>query len=127
MWAAPWNKATFSSLPNLKLVTINSTGYDLVDISAAKKHKVKIANLGTFSSQSVAEMTFALIFSVVRQIPLLDQTFRNKPFNIDLFNPTHHQHLGFTLQGKTLGVIGLGTIGTRVAQIAQALGMNVLA
>lgn len=112
----------------LKYISLASTGFDLVDLKAAKANNVSVSNLPTYGTEAVAELTFALIFALVRKISLLDRLIRKKPFEINSIKDlTTSPYLGFNLTGKTLGIIGLGRIGSRVAEIAKAIGMNILA
>ncbi len=119
----------FCSCSHLYLVVINSTGYDKVDLQAAKKYGVQVANTPDFSSNSVAELNLALIFSLARKLQVLDKNFRKNPAkpDCDPFNPEMSPFFGIEVAGKTLGTIGLGNIGKALAQKAKGLGMQVLA
>ena len=124
---ASFNKKVLDTTNNLKLLILNSTGYDLVDIDAANNKGIKVANAPGFSTDAVAELAIGLMFAVNRKIVLGDKAMRENPFEADPGNREHDIFWGFNLKGKTLGVIGLGKIGTRVGEIGQALGMNVIA
>ncbi|MBI4919278.1 3-phosphoglycerate dehydrogenase, partial [archaeon] len=123
----PLNKKVLESTNKLKLLAVNSTGYDLVDIAAAKKKGIKVSNVPNFGTDSVAEQAIALMFAVNRNIVLGDSVFRKTLLEIDPGNIEHKKFWGFNFRGKTMGVIGLGNIGTRVAELAQGLGMKVIA
>lgn len=123
----PLNKKVLESTNKLKLLAINSTGYDLVDIAAAKKKGIKVSNVPNFGTDSVAEQAIALMFAVNRRIVSGDTFFRKTLIEIDPGNSEQRKFLGFNLRDKTMGVIGLGNIGTRVAELAQGLGMKVIA
>lgn len=127
MFEAPLNAKVFSNTPSLKYLTVNSTGYDLVDIDSAKKNGVAIGHVPGFSTQGVAEHAIALIFATLRHIPAGDKAMRSGPFQLDPANRDHDRYLGTDIHGKTIGIIGFGQIGSRVAELANALGMNVLA
>lgn len=130
----PLTQNVFNSTTTLKLVAINTTGFDAVDLESATQKGIKIANAGSYSSEAVAEHTIALMLAVAKKIILADQHARliSKRIREALHSQDpEHQHahnlLGFELKGKTLGIIGLGNIGCRVAEIASAFGMNVIA
>jgi glycerate dehydrogenase len=125
-WLTPLNEVVFSASPALKYVSLNSTGFDLVDLEAARKHNVAIANVPGFSTEGVAEHAIALLLSLVRHIPIAHEAMKQQPFQVDPANLTTHAYLGTDLRGKTMGIIGLGQIGTRVAELAQGFGMKVI-
>jgi lactate dehydrogenase-like 2-hydroxyacid dehydrogenase len=120
-------KAVIESDTKLQLLVLNSTAFHMVNLDAANNRGVKVANAPVYSTEAVAEHAIALMFAVVRSIPLGDATMRIHPFQVDSSNQDHKRFLGFELRGKTLGVIGLGTIGSRVAGLGLGLGMKVLA
>jgi D-3-phosphoglycerate dehydrogenase len=126
-WLTPLKEAVLGQAPTLKYVTLNSTGYDQVDLEAAKKHGIAIANVPGFSTEGVAEHAIALLFAVIRRIPRADAAMREQPFQVDPADAANMAYLGTDLRGKTMGIIGLGQIGTRVAELAQGLGMSVIA
>ena len=104
--------------PGLRLISILGTGTDNVDLSAARARGVSVTNTPGSGAASVAELTLGLILAVVRAIPLSDARLRQGVW----------QHAeGPELEGKTLGVLGLGAIGGRVARMGRALGMRVVA
>ncbi len=122
------DKEFFARCAHLDLVVINSTGYDKVDLSAAQKFGVLVANTPDFSTNSVAELNLALIFSLVRKLPVLDKKFRKNPQkpDCDPFDSAMLPFFGGEIAGKTLGTIGFGNIGKALAKKADALGMKVL-
>lgn len=122
----PITKEFLANLPNLKFFTINSTGYDNVDIEAVKNADVIASNVPGFSTESVAELATGLMFAAVRKIAEGDREFRDGLYEVDPGTPEAGKYMGFNLQGKTLGVIGLGNIGARVAEIGKGIGMNVI-
>ena len=126
-WEAPLNEEVFNASGDLKYLTLNSTGYEQVDIQTAKEKGVMVANIPNFSTDSVAEQTIALLFAVVRHVPVADRAVRANPFQIDPANRSQDIYLGVNVRDKVLGIIGLGHIGTRVAELAQGLGMTVKA
>ncbi len=119
------DKDTLAECKNLKLITILATGYNIVDIEAAKALGITVCNVPYYSTNSVAQLTFAFILEFACKLSLHTQSVargdwqRCKDFAYTL--DTLHE-----LSGKTLGIIGYGSIGKKVAQIGKAFGMNVL-
>jgi phosphoglycerate dehydrogenase-like enzyme len=104
--------------PKLKLISILGTGTDNVDLAAAQRRGVTVTNTPAVGAPSVAELTIGLMLAVVRAIPLSDARVRQGTW----------QHVeGPELFGKTLGLLGLGAIGSRVAAMGRGLGMHVIA
>jgi phosphoglycerate dehydrogenase-like enzyme len=107
-----------SRLPNLRLISNTGSHFYHVDVDAATRQGVLLANAPGGSSPSVAEMTIAFMVGVVRRIAQTDAAMRRGEWPIELFG---------SVQGKTLGILGMGKIGTRVARAARALEMDVIA
>lgn len=126
-WDVPLNKKVLGSIPSVKYISLNSTGFNQVDIEAAKENNIAIANVPGFSTEAVAEQTFALMFAVARKITMSNAQMAKEPMQVDPANRSHDVLMGTELRGKTLGVVGLGQIGSRVAEIAKAFGMKVIA
>jgi phosphoglycerate dehydrogenase-like enzyme len=102
------------SLSGLALAT---TSYGYVDLMDCKKRGIQVTNVPYYSTESVAEHTLGLMIGCAKRIFLSDRMTQRGEYTLTQ---------GMELKGKTLGVIGLGHIGTRVAQLAQAIGMNVV-
>ena len=113
-----FDPALLTSLPNLRLIAIVGTGTDQVDLPAATEHGVLVCNAPGATTQSVAELTIALMFAAARRLPLTDRKVRAG---------TWYHEQGWELRGKTLGLVGLGLIGQQVARMGTALGMRVIA
>jgi D-lactate dehydrogenase len=113
-------KDVLADLPNLKLVTTRSTGFDHIDLKAAAKAKVKVANVPTYGANTVAEHTFALILSLSRKIHQSYERTSRGDFSLDGLR-------GFDLRGKTIGIVGTGNIGQHAIRMAKGFGMDVLA
>jgi lactate dehydrogenase-like 2-hydroxyacid dehydrogenase len=112
----------------LKLIVLPHTGYFMVDLETANKKGIKVANAPGFSKEAVAELVIGLMFAVNRKIPLMDRDMRENPFDSDPGNIEHqNKYWGFDIKGRTMGVIGLGRIGSTVATLALGLGMKVIA
>ena len=119
------DKDTLAECKNLKLITILATGYNIVDIEAAKALGITVCNVPYYSTNSVAQLTFAFILDFACKLSLHTQSVARGDWqNCNDFAytlDTLHE-----LSGKTLGIIGYGSIGKKVAQIGKAFGMNVL-
>ncbi len=109
--------------PQLKLISNYAVGYDNIDVPAATQRKIYVSNTPGVLTEAVAEHTFALLLAIARRIPESDQFTRQGKYRG--WEP--ELLLGTELQGKVLGVVGLGRIGSRVAEIAsKGMGMQVL-
>ena len=123
---APINKEFLSNVPDLKFFSINSTGFDNVDVAALKEVGVIASDVPEFSTNAVAEHAIGLMFAAVRKITQGDCEFRAGLRVVDPGTPEADRFMGFDLVGKTLGVVGLGNIGTRIAAIGNGIGMKVV-
>lgn len=121
----PLDKKTIISAPNLKYIGVTATGYNIVDINAAREAGIPVTNIPTYGTDAVAQFTFALLLEITSQVGLHnnlvhdgrwttspDFTFWVKPL--------------MELKGKTTGLIGFGSIARKVAEIASAFSMNVI-
>lgn len=125
-YLTPITRELLKNLPSLKFLSTNSTGYDGVDVEALRQSGIAASNVPGFSTEAVAEMAIALMFAAVRKIPEGDREFRETQLVVDPGTPAAQKYLTFDLKGKTLGVVGLGSIGSRVAEIGNGIGMNVV-
>jgi D-lactate dehydrogenase len=114
------NKALLDQMPNLKFIATMSTGFDHIDIEECKRRNIVVSTVPTYGENTVAEHAFALIFAISRRI--IESHVRVTSGNFSPIGLT-----GFDLFGKTLGVVGVGNIGTHVIRIAKGIGMDVLA
>lgn len=109
----------FSLLPNLKFLSTRSTGYDHIDLAAAKKYNIKVSNVPLYGTNTVAEHTFALLLTLSRKIyPSINRT---KQSNFSLENLR-----GFDLKDKIIGIVGTGSIGANVVRLAHGFQMKIL-
>lgn len=115
------NPTVIDAFPDLKYVTVRATGFDNIDTEYAKSKNILVSNVPAYGSNTVAEFTFGLILSLSRKIP--QASYRLKVSGEFSFEGLR----GFDLNGKTLGVIGTGKIGSNVIKIAKGFNMNVLA
>ncbi len=122
----PIGAADFEQLPGLRYIGVLATGYNIVDVAAAKKHGVIVTNIPTYGTDSVAQFAFALLLELCHRTAEHGQFSRSGNWSR---NPDWSGYQGriMELAGKTLGVIGLGRIGRRTAEIGAAFGMHVLA
>ncbi|MEN9328095.1 MAG: hypothetical protein RI947_903 [Candidatus Parcubacteria bacterium] len=114
------DKAVIEMLPQLKYITTRSTGFDHIDVTFAGTKGIKTSNVPEYGSTTVAEHTFALMLSLTRK--MYQSVNQAKTLSFE-----HSEIRGVDLEGKTLGIVGLGKIGQHVLQIAKGFGMNVLA
>lgn len=117
---SPVTKKMIGALPHLKIIATMSTGYDHIDITAAKKRKIPVCNVPTYGENTVAEHAMALILGLTRK--LFPSVKRVKEGVYDF-----HGLRGVDLKGKTLGVIGTGHIGAHLIKMAKGFDMNILA
>jgi len=108
------------NFPKLKLIATRSTGFDHIDLEAAKERGITVTNVPQYGEATVAEFTFALILTLSRRM-------RESVAAVQNGHVTFHELQGFDLHGKTLGIIGSGKIGQHVATIAKGFGMEVIA
>ncbi|MBI5414627.1 phosphoglycerate dehydrogenase [Candidatus Peregrinibacteria bacterium] len=118
---SPITKKVIYGLKNLKLVVTRSVGYNHIDLRAAQERSIPVCNVPDYGSHVIAEHVFAILLSSIRQIGAGEIRVGQKNFD-------YHGLRGIALQGKTLGIVGMGKIGKNVARIAS-LGflMNVIA
>ena len=120
-------ESVLSQLPKLKYVGVLATGYDNVDTAAAASRNIAVTNVPGYSSDSVAQLTFALLLELCHHTGehsrrvLEEKAWSRQPYYCFWDFPLSE------LAGRTMGVVGLGRIGVRVAEIARAFGMNVIA
>jgi glycerate dehydrogenase len=122
----PFSEKTLAQLPELKLIAVTATGYNVIDVAAANRQGVMVSNVPEYSTDSVAQHVFAMLLSFLHQ-PVEHNA---------AIAEGHWQEIGdfsFTLSpiqelaGMTMGVVGLGRIGRATAKVANAFGMRVVA
>lgn len=114
----PYRRAVLEHCPQLKYINVAFTGVDHVDLDYCRERGILVSNCTGYSTVAVADLVFGLVLSLARNIPQCDEAVRHSGTKAGL--------VGFELEGKTFGVVGLGAIGSRVAAIAQAFGCRVL-
>lgn len=120
------SKAEIEQLPKLKYIGVLATGYNVVDVGAAKEHGIIVTNVPAYSTESVAQMVFAHLLTVTNRTEHYAQLNRRGKWTASPDFCYWDTQLT-ELAGKTFGIVGLGNIGMRVAAIAQAFGMRVVA
>lgn len=111
----------YRAAPGLRLIQLISAGYDRVDLEAARKARVPVANNGGSNSVAVAEHTLMLILAVMKKLAWQHANVVKGKWRVGDFSETRL----YELAGKTLGIVGLGTIGKKVARRAQAFEVQV--
>ena len=121
----PFDKVTIAQLPKLKMIGVLATGYNIIDTVAAKERGILVCNVPGYSTASVAQHVFALLFELTNQVGLHASSVAAGDWQRT--NKWCYTKAPLVeLDGKTMGIVGLGHIGLRVAAIAQALGMKII-
>jgi glycerate dehydrogenase len=120
------SKEAMSKMSNLKYVGVLATGYNIVDVVAAKEKGVVVTNIPTYGTDSVAQMAIALMLEICHHAGAHSESVKSGEWENNL-DWCYWNYPLIELEGKTMGVIGYGRIGQRTGRIAQALGMKVLA
>jgi D-3-phosphoglycerate dehydrogenase len=107
--------------PKLRIVARHGAGYDNVDFHAAADHGVWVTNTPGANQRSVIEHVFALLLSLCRKLPMATEQTKNGVWARDRLSLT-----GIELEGRTLGIVGFGNIGSSLAPLAEAFGMTVI-
>ena len=122
----PLKADTLKLLPSLRYIGVLATGYNIIDIEAAKEQNIVVTNIPAYSTQSVVQMVFAHLLNITNQVELHSGKVREGKWSVCkdfCFWDTPITELA----GKTFGIIGLGHIGMSVAKLADAFGMRVIA
>ncbi|MEN6340840.1 MAG: D-2-hydroxyacid dehydrogenase [Clostridiaceae bacterium] len=118
-------EAEFSASPKLKFLGLVATGYDKIDLAAARRHNIAVCNVPGYSTAAVAQQVFALLLDLTNRARSFDQEVRKDRWKQTPGDCVWDYPL-LCLDGKTFGVIGTGEIGRAAARIARAFGMRVL-
>jgi glycerate dehydrogenase len=119
------DEATLRQLPGVRYIGVLSTGFDVVDVATAKELGIVVSNVPGYATESVVQLVFALMLELLQGVGLHSEFVREgnwkrgEDFSFTLF-PT------VELAGVTLGIVGLGTIGRRVAEVGRAFGMKIV-
>lgn len=121
----PLDEHVISTAPNLKYIGVTATGYNVIDTEAATKANIPVTNIPTYGTDAVAQFTFALLLEITSHVGLHNQLVHDGRWSS---NPdfTFWAKPLMELQGKTLGLIGFGSIAKKVAEIGHAFSMNII-
>ena len=123
----PFTEETFAQLPRLRFIGVTATGYNIIDMEAARRHQVIVSNIPAYSTASVAQSVFAMLLTITNRVEHYTHQI------IQEGRWTHSADFCYwdtpltELEGKRMGIVGVGGIGSRVASMAQAFGMDVVA
>lgn len=117
---SPVSKKFLEQLPKLKLIIARSTGYDNIDLQEAQRRHITVCSVPAYGKTAVAEYTMGLMLNLTRKISQACDAAQGNRFCV-------HGWCGIDLCGKTIGIVGTGSIGSRVAELAHAFGMNIVA
>lgn len=122
----PITREILGACPSIRYIGVLATGYNVIDCQAARERGIPVTNVPGYGTQAVAQFTLALLLEICHQIGLHDRAvhegqWERSPVFSFWLTPQ------WELAGKTMGIIGLGRIGTAVAKLAQAFGMQVIA
>lgn len=122
----PLNKTTLQALPRLKYIGVLATGYNVIDLDAARQQGIAVTNVPAYSTHSVAQMVFAHLLNITQQVEhhaaLVREGAWSRSRDFCFWDTPQIE-----LQGKTMGIVGFGHTGSAVATLAQAFGMHVRA
>lgn len=122
----PLPKCVLEKLTALKFIALESTGYNIVDTDYCKERGIPVCNIPSYSTEAVAQLTFSLILEITNAVALHSESVKNGEWTA--CPDFCYWKIPLTeLSGKTLGIVGFGQIGRRVADIAEAFNMNVIA
>lgn len=119
------DKTVFETAKNLRYVGVLATGYNVVDVEEASKKGVIVTNIPAYSTDSVAQIVFSHILTYCNRVELHTNSVVNREWE-NCIDFSYSKSPQFELTGKTIGIVGFGRIGQRVAEIALAFGMKVI-
>ncbi len=122
---APMNESTLKDAPNVKLICLFATGFDNVDLAYCRSRGIGVANVVNYSTAAVVQHTLLLALALEEKLAFYDDYVKSETYaNQDRFSNFDRPFGEF--EGKTWGIVGMGNIGRKVAQVAQALGCKVI-
>lgn len=122
---SPMSRENIDKAPHLKYIGLFATGYNNIDLEVTRERGITVCNAGSYSTEAVAQHVFALILHFYNTVAKYDEFVKKEGWiKTDKFSPFMEMK---ELYGKTIGIIGYGSIGKKVAKVADAFGMNVLA
>ncbi|MDM8276360.1 NAD(P)-dependent oxidoreductase [Lactobacillus gallinarum] len=117
-----FDKQMIDTAKNLKIISTYGVGFDHVDTEYAKENEIVVSNCPESVLRPTAELALTMILASARRIRYYDHTLREGVF----LNADEYDNQGYSIEGKTLGILGMGRIGQQVARFAKALGMKVI-
>src|SRR3989442_316085 len=120
------NRESIASLPHLKYIGVTATGYDIVDVAAARERNITVTNVPSYGTRSVAQMTVALLLELTQRVGHHAQTVQQGRWS-KCPDFCYWDYPLVELDGLTMGIVGFGRIGRAVADLARAFGMRILA
>jgi len=114
-WEIP--NEVIEKIPNLKAICLQTTSFSWIDLEFCRSKNIYVTNLRGFSTEAVAEWAITMALNLARKVPVIIR---------DGWKADYLKHQGIELRGKRAGVIGLGSIGTRIAELCRGLGMEVV-
>lgn len=121
----PFTKETLAQLPNLKFIGVTATGYNIIDIAAARERNITVCNVPAYGTYSVAQHTFALLLETTNHVALHAASVKQGDW-VKASDWCYTKTPLTELAGKIFGIVGMGNIGEQVGRIAVALGMGVI-
>jgi len=121
-----FNKKVIDQLPKLKYISVMATGYNVIDLKYTREKNIVVTNVSNYSTPSVTQLVFALIFELARHVGAHDQSVRKGEWGKSL-DFCYWITPQLDLYKKQMGILGFGNIGKAVAEVALAFGMQVLA
>ncbi|MDE6945428.1 MAG: D-2-hydroxyacid dehydrogenase [Lachnospiraceae bacterium] len=122
---APLNETTLKDAPNVKLICLLATGFDNVDLAYCKSRGIKVTNVVNYCTSTVAQHTLLLALALSEKLAFYDDYVKSGTYSAqDRFS--NFDRAFYDLEGKTWGIVGMGTIGRRVAGLAKAFGCKVI-
>ena len=122
---APLNETTLKNAPNVKLICLLATGFDNVDLAYCKSRGIKVTNVVNYCTSTVAQHTLLLALALSEKLAFYDDYVKSGTYSAqDRFS--NFDRAFYDLEGKTWGIVGMGSIGRRVAALAQAFGCRVI-
>ena len=122
---APLNETTLKDAPNVKLICLLATGFDNVDLAYCKSRGIKVTNVVNYCTSTVAQHTLLLALALSEKLAFYDNYVKSGTYSTqDRFS--NFDRAFYDLEGKTWGIVGMGTIGRRVAGLAKAFGCKVI-
>ncbi|MBC8078726.1 MAG: D-2-hydroxyacid dehydrogenase [Gorillibacterium sp.] len=122
----PFNAATLDQLPQLQYIGVLATGYNIVDTKAAAARGITVTNVPAYSTDSVAQLVFALLLDICNKVSLHSEAVHQGDW-VNSSDFSFSRSPLMELSGKTMGVVGFGGTGQRTAELAKAFGMKLLA